>query len=382
MTIVKHGSNPNWYFSFQLNGKKYFRSTGTTNKTLAKKVEDAERKNLIEKSLSNTSEQITLKVAAKLFLDSKKSSHDIQKINARIGKLFGTKNLRGTQTKIACFGFDGNMPFHELKNKDLERLVFERRKEGNANATILYDLLTLNGIIKFCKRLGYEVPSLNIAEIKQDNGIKPVRKRIRYLTTDEENKLLTELHPDRTARGLATVENQSDEMRRMKIDAYDFAVILLDLGCRHSELSTLKWQDVRLDRNEVQLYRPKVCNESVLQLTNRATEILQRRFIAKASGQIYIFENKSGGARKYSPKAFRSACERAGIKGISFHNLRKTCASRLVQNNVPIHYVSKILGHSTVDITAHYYADLAPSEASRAAVDVLNRLHAITSITI
>jgi integrase len=61
---------------------------------------------------------------------------------------------------------------------------------------------------------------------------------------------------------------------------------------------------------------------------------------------------------------------------VSFHNLRKTCASRLVQNNVPIHYVSKILGHATVDITASYYADLAPSDASRLAVDVLNRLHA------
>jgi len=65
------------------------------------------------------------------------------------------------------------------------------------------------------------------------------------------------------------------------------------------------------------------------------------------------------------------------FQGISFHNLRKTCASRLVQNNVPIHYVSKILGHASVDITASYYADLAPSEASRAAVDVLNKLHSV-----
>ena len=135
---------------------------------------------------------------------------------------------------------------------------------------------------------------------------------------------------------------------------------------------------MKLERNEIQLFRPKVGNQSMLQLTNRAREVLQRRFDAKLPSQIYLFESKSGGTpRRNSPRALRSACKRAGIEGISFHNLRKTCASRLVQNNVPIHYVSKILGHTTVDITASYYADLAPSDASRAAVDVLNRLQGI-----
>jgi integrase len=370
MSILKHASSPNWYFSFQLHSKKHFGSTGTSNKTVAKKVEDAERRKAIEASLNDQAEPITIKAAIQLFLDSKRDNSEYGNIKARAHKLGGLKNQPGTQNRVACFGL------HDLKTKDLQRLVLERRKEQNANGTILYELLTLNAIIKLCRKLGYEVPTLNLAEIKRDNAIKPDRKRIRFLSIEEEARLLEELHPDRTARGLATVENQTEEMRRMKNDAYDFAVLLLDLGCRHSELSTLQWKDVRLDRNEVQLYRPKVGNQSMLQLTNRAGEVLQRRFDAKPSNQVYIFESKSGGSRKYSPRAFRSACDRAGIEGVSFHNLRKTCASRLVQNNVPIHYVSKILGHATVDITASYYADLAPSDASRLAVDVLNRLHA------
>jgi len=376
MSIVKHASSPNWYYSFQLHGKKHFGSTGTSNKTVAKKVEDGERRKAIEASLNDKAEPITFKEAIQQFLDSKRDSSEYGNIKARANKLVGLKNHPGTKNRVDCFGFDGGTYLHDLKTKDLQRLVLERRKEQNANGTILYELLTLNAIIKLCRKLGYEVPTLNLAEIKRDNAIKPDRKRIRFLSIEEEARLLEELHPNRTARGLATVANQTDEMRRMKNDAYDFAVLLLDLGCRHSELSKLQWKDVRLDRNEVQLYRPKVGNQSMLQLTHRAREILQRRFDAKTMNQAYIFESKSGGPRKYSPKAFRSACERAGIEDISFHNLRKTCASRLVQNNVPIHYVSKILGHSTVDITASYYADLAPSDASRLAVDVLNRLHA------
>jgi len=378
MSIVRHASSPNWYFSFQLHGKKHFGSTGTSNKTVAKKVEDGERRKAIEASLTEKAEPVTLTAAIQLFLDSKRDNSEYSNIKARANKLVGIKHHPGTRDRVECFGFESSKLLHDVKTKDMQRLVLERRKEQNANGTILYELMTLNAIIKLCRKLGYEVPALNMAEIKRDNAIKPDRKRIRFLSIDEEARLLKELHPNRTARGLATVANQTDEMRRMKNDAYDFAVLLLDLGCRHSELSTLKWHDVRLDRNEVQLYRPKVGNQSLLQLTHRAREILQRRFETKTANQVYIFESKVGGPRKYSPKAFRSACDRAGIDGVSFHNLRKTCASRLVQNNVPIHYVSTILGHTTVDITAHYYADLAPSDASRAAVDVLNRLHAAT----
>lgn len=167
----------------------------------------------------------------------------------------------------------------------------------------------------------------------------------------------------------------------MARNAYDFVVLLLDLGCRHSELSTLEWKDVRLEQNEIQLYRPKVGNVSMLQITNRCRDILTRRHESKRENQIYVFENIKGERlpRNYSPKAFKGACKRANITGVSFHNLRKTCATRLVQNNVPIQFVSKILGHSTVEITAHYYADLAPSEASKMAVNVLNRLHSSQS---
>lgn len=375
MTIVRHARSPNWYYSFQLKGKKYFGSTGTSNKTLAKKVEDSERRKAIEASLNEKLEPITLKEAGKLFLDNAEGNAEYAKFKGMTTKLMGKKNLPGTLNAVTCFGFDSSTYLHDIKTKDVQRLVLERRREKMSNATILHELLALNRIIKLCRKLGYEFPVLNLAEIKRDNAIKPERKRIRFLSMEEEAKLLKELDPDREGHCIASVENQPEELRRAKIDAYDFVVLLLDLGCRHTELSTLTWADVKLDRNEVQLYRPKVGNQTMLQLTNRAREILQRRFGTKPENQTYIFENKNGGPRNYAPKGFRSALERAGIEGISFHNLRKTCASRLVQNNVPIHYVSKILGHSTVDITASYYADLAPSDASYAAVEVLNRLH-------
>src|SRR5450759_5053684 len=89
MSIVRHASSPNWYYSFQLKGKKHFGSTGTGNKTVAKKVEDGERRKAIEASLSDKAEPITLKAAIQQFLDSKRGNSEYGNIKARANKLLG-----------------------------------------------------------------------------------------------------------------------------------------------------------------------------------------------------------------------------------------------------------------------------------------------------
>jgi len=49
--------------------------------------------------------------------------------------------------------------------------------------------------------------------------------------------------------------------------------------------------------------------------------------------------------------AFKTACIRAGIKSLRFHDLRHTFATRLVLSGVDLVTVSKLLGHSTIHMT-------------------------------
>ena len=53
-------------------------------------------------------------------------------------------------------------------------------------------------------------------------------------------------------------------------------------------------------------------------------------------------------------KAFNSACRRAGIKDFTFHDLRHTCASWLVEEGVHLLSVRDVLGHSTTEMTERY----------------------------
>lgn len=53
-------------------------------------------------------------------------------------------------------------------------------------------------------------------------------------------------------------------------------------------------------------------------------------------------------------KEFLVACKRAGMKGVRIHDLRHTCASMLINQEVDLYTVGKILGHSGPATTARY----------------------------
>jgi integrase len=109
-------------------------------------------------------------------------------------------------------------------------------------------------------------------------------------------------------------------------------------------------------------------------MTSRVHATLTRRFHEKPSGQEYVFTAEDGGPRKYSPKAFKNACKRAGIKNFSLHKLRKTFASRLAQNGCSIQEIQSLLGHSSIQTTM-IYAHLIPNAAATKAVSVLESLN-------
>jgi integrase len=354
-----------------LNGKIYCGSTKTSNKAQALKFEALHRAKIHEQIELGVSEQITIKDALQLFIDSRKASSEYKAFIGFAAKMLGTKTVK--KEVVSVFGFDAKAMFHTIQDKDVQRLILARRNEGNGNQSIIRELGLLNQTIKLVKRLGYQVPKVDITEIRKENRVRTEKKLIRFLTPAEEMRLLQELDPHREYPGSVPMDQRNGELSRMMQDAYDIVVVLLDTGARYNEIASLEWHNVDFDNNLIRLYRSKVDNESFLSMTHRARAILQRRFETDKH-QRYIFESKAGGPRRYNPAAFDAACIRAGIPDVTFHVLRKTYASRLVQHGISLFDVSKLLGHSDPTTTSKSYAHLAPNVASDRAVKVLNEL--------
>jgi integrase len=66
--------------------------------------------------------------------------------------------------------------------------------------------------------------------------------------------------------------------------------------------------------------------------------------------------------------SFAKLLKASGVRPIKFHGLRHTCATLLLQANVPIKVVSERLGHMKIQITLDIYAHALPSMQQEAAV--------------
>jgi integrase len=354
-----------YYYRFNRNGKIHTGSTFTNNKAKAAKYEDDKKREAAAAAEYVNSKSLTVKQALNKYLDSQSGAGQIANITTRVHKLLGHKLSSTTKQHLTVFGFDGLRRFESLTDADVQQLVLARRSEGTSNGTILTEMSTLSQAIKLNKKLGYLIPDIDFAEIKKDSKVKPHKGKLRYLSAEEEAAFLAQLNPDTPVRGIG-----GNRVKAQRQDAFDLAILLLDTGMRYGEAASLEWKQVDLQNKKLGVYRTKTKNESTLTMTDRIAEMLTRR--SGMGHKVYVFEAQDGTARKYSPKAFRNAIERAGIEGCTIHSLRHTFASNLVQAGVSLYGVQSLLGHSSPSTTQRY-SHLAPSAVAAQAAEILNK---------
>lgn len=142
----------------------------------------------------------------------------------------------------------------------------------------------------------------------------------------------------------------------------DIAVIelLFATGMRISELCSLKPSDIDLENNTVLIYG-KGSKERILQLGNSeviaALTLYRETFQADISCCGYFFVNKL--KRKLSDQSVRFMINRyAGLAGIEQHitphMFRHSFATLLLEQDVDIRYIQKMLGHSSISTTEIY----------------------------
>jgi integrase len=94
------------------------------------------------------------------------------------------------------------------------------------------------------------------------------------------------------------------------------------------------------------------------------------------NGLIFASESGSPLSRRHvTAHRFKPLLKRAGLPRIHFHDLRHTCATLLLSQNVNPKVVSEMLGHASIAITLDTYSHVLPDmqeSAAKAMEDALS----------
>ena len=108
---------------------------------------------------------------------------------------------------------------------------------------------------------------------------------------------------------------------------------------------------------------PLVLQFKELLLRKKAEQEEYRKVCGKSYNREYldyVCVNPLGERMKcsYLTNAFPRFLERNGMRPIRFHDLRHSCASLLLANDVPMKQIQEWMGHSDFSTTANIYAHL------------------------
>ncbi len=175
------------------------------------------------------------------------------------------------------------------------------------------------------------------------------RKRERIVTREEEQRLLM------------ACTDRSAHLRPILICA-------IDTGMRKGEILTLTWRNVDLQTGNITITARNAKTEKprTLQMTERLKRALEA---------LFELSTKNPDARTFGvfdnvKKSFNTVRKAAGLPDVRFHDLRHTCATRLVQSHMPIAEVARILGHTSI-VTTYRYTN-ADKQTQQRAADLLN----------
>jgi integrase len=260
--------------------------------------------------------------------------------------------------------FFASRELHAIDPRDIERYITVKLATL-APKTVRNHLNTAHSVFEIGARLGW--CERNPVKLADRPVIKTAETRIKFLDQPELEKLLAVAYP-------------SDAFGSIEPTLYLTAAMT---GLRQGELLGLRWRDVDLAARKVRVVSPYVRGEFDDTKSERsARSVPLARRVADAltnlqSGSAYatdaelVFCHPESGKpldRSKLIRRFKQATARAGVRSITFHELRHTFGTRMAAAGIPLRTIQHWMGHAdskTTQIYAHYQ----PSEQEADDVD-------------
>lgn len=273
---------------------------------------------------------------------------DYQKNVKQIRSYVRTRVCIGHFTR--CFG---DIKLSDITAVDIDVYKQRRLSEGVKQNTIARELVVVRNLFYHAFKRNKFFGKNPVTE----SGLPYVNdKKERVLTTVEEIRLIQ-----------ASPKYLKDAIQ-----------IALNTGMRKGEILGLRWNWIDFDEDLILLPQTNTKSQESRKVPMNLIVrkiLLERKLMSGGSSFVFPNEESKTGHLYWLNRSFKTACKKAQIEGLRFHDLRHTAATRLVESGIPLHAVAKLLGHSTVKITERYSH---PEESVRRGTDILANFSSVT----
>lgn len=328
MPIFKRPGSETYSFDFRYKGNRFSGNTGCTSKREAEKFEAAERQKA-KLAVLEESKPMTFSVAM-----------------TRYWEEVGQHHVNSDTTFRTLAWLEGevgkNTLLSSIRSNDIARLVAKRRlpdaagrspSPATVNRSVTQPMRAI--LTRAANTWDQTVQKIDWAK----HMLKEPQERVRELKDDEETRLF------------ATLRNDYHHIVR-------FALLT---GCRMQECLDLQWRDIDWRNMEMRV-TGKGSKTRTIPMTQAVHDLLWT--YPRAADRVFTYLVQRA---DHAPRGKRLPIEREGLKSIferavdkakiedfSFHDLRHTCATRLLRRRGNIRLVKELLGHEDLNTTLKY----------------------------
>jgi integrase len=299
-----------------VDGVRYRKSTGTSNRRLAQAVDRKYEEELVAKRFQVEEHQYDP--------DMKFGELVTKFISEKMAKPWHMERLKLILPYFANFEIS-----RINRNAIRQYRAFRHSKRKLTETTINRDIECLRHILFWAVDEGY-LPHNPLARLKLE---RPRRKKRPVMSLEEEEKLLAHAAPH----------------------LHHIIICAVDTGMRRGEILAQLGSDIDYSRRLLSVTQSKTAGgeSREIPLTNRLLDLLSKE--QENHGHIFTF---AGRPLHRIKTAWKAAVRRAGIKAYRFKDLRATFNSRLIEAGVIKDVRKELMGHSRNEDTNDLYSHI------------------------
>jgi site-specific recombinase XerD len=318
----KHGK-PVFYLNYYYKKKRYRKKIGYSKKLAI--LEKGRIENLIERG------QLGFDIERILFMDffiKKRNQHLI-----KVSKTYA-KKLVFHYIHFERFLKKNKIEYlQDFKKEHMEEYIAERLGDGRSPKTVNEEIRLIKNIFISATDNGY----------LKENPIKKIKKLI---------------YKPRPPRYFSMIEIKiiMEKSPIVKRNIYEF---LLNTGCRLGEVGNLEWRDLDFKMKQIKIVsdgkrQTKNREERIIPMNEKLYHLLTEMKSELRNPNSRIFNLDTDSKRRHFTENLKIFLNQHDLEKAGAHTFRHTFASILVKRGVSLYKVSKLLGHSDIQMSQKY----------------------------